>query len=87
MFKFATVNACLFGWAGQKFHGTPKAGDIPIVRPGRGKGRFRTLLSACSNFANLNPVAAVMQRSVRVGVLYPDDSYVTSASVRVGVIV
>ena len=32
----------------------------PFVRP-VSKGRFRTLLSACSNFATLKPCAAVMQ--------------------------
>ena len=34
----------------------------PFVGQAEGKGRFRTLLSVSSNFANLNPYTEVMQR-------------------------
>ena len=43
---------------------------MPFVGQAKGKGRFRTLLSVISNLATLNPFTEVMQRSVRVGVLY-----------------
>ena len=43
----------------------------PFVGLAKGEGRFRTLLSVLSNFANLILYTEVMQRDVYVGVLYP----------------
>ena len=63
------------GKAGQDIDGIQRL-TMPFVGQANGKGRFRTLLSASSNFANLNPSAGVMQRSVCVGVLYPNDSWI-----------
>ena len=49
--------------------------STPFVRTAEGKGRFLNVTCLCkSNFATLNPSTAVMQRGVRVGVLYPNDS-------------
>ena len=43
----------------------------PFVRTVNGEGRFLNVTCLCkSNFETLNPSTAVMQRSVRVGVLY-----------------
>ena len=43
----------------------------PFVRTAKGKGRFLNVTCLWfSNFATLNLSTAVMQRSVRVGVLY-----------------
>ena len=47
---------------------------MSFVGQAKGKGRFRTLLSVQSNFATLNLSTGVMQQSVCVGVLYPNDS-------------
>jgi len=45
--------------------------NTPFVRAAKGKRTFsERYLSVNSNFANLNLLTEVMQRSVRVGVLY-----------------
>ena len=48
---------------------------MPFVGQAKGKGRFLNVTCLWfSNFANLNLSTAVMQRSVRVGALYPGRS-------------
>lgn len=47
-------------WAGSDIDGIQRL-KTPFVRTAEGKGRFRNVISASSNFANLNPSAGVMQ--------------------------
>ena len=61
----------LRGGQSQDIDGTPEADDA-VCREGRRERTFsERYLSVISNLATLNPFTAVMQRSVRVGVLYP----------------
>ena len=60
------------GRAGQNKHRWNPEADDAVCRAGRRERTFsERYLSVHSNFANLNLPTAVMQRSVRVGVLYP----------------
>ena len=49
------------GRAGQWHWGNPEADKTVCQDRPKEKGRFRTLLSVCSNFATLNPSTEVMQ--------------------------
>ena len=60
------------GRAGQNKHRwNPEAEDTVCKDSRRERTFSERYLSVNSNFANLNFRTAVMQRSVRVGVLYP----------------
>ena len=60
------------GWAGQNKHRWNPEAENTVCKGSRRERTFsERYLSVHSNFANLNLPTAVMQRSVRVGVLYP----------------
>ena len=60
------------GRAGQKKHQWNPEAESTVCKDSRRERTFsERYLSVLSNFATLNRFTAVMQRSVRVGVLYP----------------